>query len=333
MNFKEYLQRPNVWGTLVSLAVMVIVASCFFYPDAFEGHTLQQADMQQGAANGHEGAEYQAATGEKALWTNSLFGGMPTFQISPSYPSNSLFTWLNTVYGLFLPAPANLLVMMMLGFYILLLALGLRWYYSLLGAIAWAFSSYFVIIIGAGHIWKFVTLTYIPPTIAGVWLCYRGRYLAGAAMTALFGMLQLNANHPQMTYYFGLVLLAIAVAYLWRAVRRKEMRGWLTATGIALGAGILALGANAPSLYNTYEYAKETKRSQSELTPVTTATDTPAERPTGGLSKQEITGWSYGRSEMFSLLIPNIKGGASARPDQGRQTFMSLDKLPESLKY
>ena len=162
---RKWLGDPQVWGTLVSIAVMAVIAVAFFYPDNFNGNSLRQADMQQGFANGHEAQEYYEQTGDKALWTNSLFGGMPTFQISPSYESNSLFDWLNDVYGLWLPAPSNLLFMMMMGFFILLIAMRLRWYYALIGAVAWGFSSYFVIIIGAGHIWKFMALTYVPPTI------------------------------------------------------------------------------------------------------------------------------------------------------------------------
>ncbi|MDE6276647.1 MAG: YfhO family protein [Muribaculaceae bacterium] len=324
------LKRPRVWGFLVSVAVLAIVSIAFFYPDNFEGNSLRQADMQQGAANGEEARAFEEATGEKALWTNSLFGGMPTFQISPSYPSNSLFSWLNTVYGLGLPTPSNLLFMMMFGFLILLYTQRMKWYYALTGALAWGFSSYFIIIIGAGHIWKFLALTYVPPTIGGFLLLYRGRYLAGGALTALFAMLQLNANHPQMTYYFGLVMAIIAVCYLIDALRKKVLRQWTVATAVALGAGALALGANLPSLYNTYEYAKETKRAQSELATAPTASDPNAPRPTGGMPYEQIVGWSYGRSEMLSLLIPNIKGGATARPEAGRQTYMSLDKLDEA---
>ena len=325
----DTLKRPQVWGFFVSIAVMALLSLLFFYPDNFEGNTLRQPDMQQGAANGQEAKLFEEATGEKALWTDALFGGMPTFQISPSYPSNSLFTWLNTVYGLGLPAPSNLLFMMMLGFLILLYALGLRWYYALIGAVAWGFSSYFVIIIGAGHIWKFLALTYIPPTIAGIVLLYRGRYITGAALTALFAMMQLNANHPQMSYYFALVMALIAICYLIDAIRTKTIRRWLIASAVAVGAGALAIGANAPSLYNTYEYTKETKRSQSELSPLTSAADqgAPADRPTGGLPKSDIVGWSYGPSELFTLVVPNVKGGASARPEAGQMVHMSLDKL------
>ena len=332
---KAFFSRPQVWGFFVSLAVMAVLSLAFFYPDNFEGNSLRQPDMQQGAANGQEGKLFEEATGEKALWTDALFGGMPTFQISPSYPSNSLFTWLNTVYGLGLPTPSNLLFMMMFGFLILLYALDMRWYYALIGAVAWGFSSYFVIIIGAGHIWKFLALTYIPPTIAGLLLLYRGRFVAGTAVTALFAMLQLNANHPQMSYYFGIVMAIIAVCYLIEAIRRKTVRRWAAASVLALGAGALALGANAPSLYNTYEYSKETKRSQSELTPLPSAgaTAAPTEKPTGGLPKSDIVGWSYGPSELFSLIVPNIKGGASARPESGKMVPMTLDKLDGADKY
>lgn len=326
------LRRPRVWGFFLSVAVLAIVALAFFYPDNFEGNTLRQADMQQGLANGHEAQAWEAATGEKALWTNSLFGGMPTFQISPSYPSNALFTWLNTVYGLGLPSPSDLLFMMMFGFLILLYSLRMRWPYALLGAIAWGFSSYFIIIIGAGHIWKFMALTYVPPTIAGIILLYRGKWLAGAAMTALFTMLQLNANHPQMSYYFGLVMAVMVICYLIEALRRHTFRRWLAASAIALGAGVLAVGANLPSLYNTYEYSKETKRSQSELAASAheASNDPDAPKPTGGMPYEQIVGWSYGRSEMLSLLIPDIKGGATARPEAGSQTYMSLDRLKDA---
>lgn len=331
---KTWISKPRVWGFILSTVIMAIVSVAFFYPDNFEGNSLRQADMQQGMANGQEAKAYYEATGEKALWTNALFGGMPTFQISPSYPSNSLFEWLNEVYGLGLPSPSNLLFMMMMGFFILLYVMKFRWYYALIGAMAWGFSSYFIIIIGAGHIWKFVALTYVPPTIAGLVLSYRGRYVAGAAMTALFAMLQLNANHPQMSYYFAMVMFALVVAWLAEAIRAGKMRRWCIASAVTVVAGGLAIGANLPSIYNTYEYAKETKRAQSELTPLEPASGaSSAARPTGGMPYDQIVGWSYGQSESFSLLIPNIKGGATARPEQGGMVHLGLDRLPEAAEY
>ena len=187
---------------LISVAFLAIVSLLFFFPDDVQGNVLQQADIQQGLANGQEVKAYAEQTGESSRWTNSLFSGMPNFQISPSYASSSLLDWVAKLYTLWLPSPANLLFAMMLGFFIMCLCFRFKWYNALFGALAWGFSTYFIILIGAGHIWKFVTLAYIPPTIGGLALCYRGRYLGGAALTALFGALQLQSNHPQMTYYW-----------------------------------------------------------------------------------------------------------------------------------
>ena len=313
---------------LAGLAVIAAVAFAFFYPDAMQGNELRQHDMQQGIANGQEAKAYAEATGEVSRWTGSLFSGMPMFQISPSYPSSGLYSWITTVMGLGLPAPSNLIAMMMTGFFILMLAMRMRWPVALLGAVAYGFSTYFIIIIGAGHIWKFVTLAYIPPTVAGIILAYRGRVLAGSALAALFAMMQISSNHIQMTYYFAFVCAGISIAYLWKAAKGKQTLGWVKATGALLGAALLALCANLPSLYNTYEYSKETMRGRhSELSAQAGAPDAQA---TSGLDKDYITQYSYQPSETFSLLIPNIKGGASARPVQGKMMAMSLADTPEA---
>lgn len=322
------LRRPAVWGTLIALVVIAVTAFVYFYPEAARGDVLRQHDMQQGAAIGHEAQLYEQATGHAPRWTNSLFSGMPTFQISPSYPSNSLFTWLNTVMGLGLPSPVNLLAMMMIGFLILGLSMKMKWYVALIGALGYGFSSYFVIIIGAGHIWKFITLAYVPPTIAGIVLAYRGRYLLGAAVAALFAMLQIAGNHVQMTYYFLAVTAGFVAVYLIDAVRTGQVRRWAIATGSLLVAALLAVGANLPSLYNTYEYSKETMRgNHSEL-----SSDTDPANMTDGLNRDYITQYSYGRSETWTLLIPNVKGGASMRPVEGRNMMLTLADLPEAQK-
>ena len=321
---KDSLRKQEVWGFFLSMAVLVIVSLAFFSPANFNGSTLAQHDTLQGLANGHEAQTFEAETGEKALWTNSLFSGMPTFQIAPEYPSNSLFTWINKVYGLGLPAPSNLMFMMMFGFLIMLTCLKLRWWYALIGALAWGLSSYFIIIIGAGHIWKFVALSYVPPTIGALIMIYRGRRLGGAALLSLFMMMELNANHPQITYYFTFLMLFLAIAFLVRAGMKHQLKKWFISSVVALGAAVLALGANLPSLYNTYEYSKETKRAASELTPVETTQGLPGEKPTGGLPKSEIGGWSNLPEESFSLLIPNIKGGASIKPEKGANKVLVL---------
>ena len=313
------------WGLYAAaLAIMALIAFMFFYPANAEHMTLQQHDMQQGIANSHEVKAWaEAHPGEDTpRCTNPLFGGMPTFQLTPTSPSTSLFEWLNTLFGLGLPSPSNILFMMMAGMFILLAVMRMRWYYALIGAVAWGFSTYFIIIIGAGHIWKFITLAYIPPTIAGLVLLYRGQWLWGAAVTALFTTLQIASNHVQMSYYFCFVMLAMVIAYGIQACRTATLRRWLAATAIACAAGALGLVANLPSLYNTYEYAKETIRGGSELTSLT---DTPASDD--GLDIDYITQYSYGRAETFSLLIPNIKGGASSRPLDGQMVAVTAGEL------
>lgn len=312
-NLSEWIKRPQVWGFFVSVAVLFIISFAFFYPDASQGRVLHQGDMMQGAANGQEIKEYMEETGEKSWWTNSLMSGMPAFQISPSYSSNSLFSWINDVYGLGLPVPSNLLFMMMFGFLILLFSMRVRWYFSLIGAVAFGFSTYFIIIIGAGHIWKFVTLSYIPPTIAGIVLCYRGKYMLGGALAALFAMMQIASNHVQMSYYFMFVIIGLVITYLVMAVKKKKVKQWGIATGALLVAAMLAVGANLPSLYHTYKYSKETIRgTYTELTPTEEEKNEGASEASQGVSRGYMTQYSYGKSETLSLLVPNINGGASS---------------------
>lgn len=332
----EKIKHPQVWGSFVALIIMIIISFAYFHPDVVQGRVLQQFDMMQGTAIGQEAKAFEEATGEKSMWTNSVFSGMPTFQISPSYSSNSLFEWINSLYGAFLPVPANLLVMMMLGFFILLLAFGMKWWQALIGAIAYGFSSYFIILIGAGHIWKYITLAYIPPTIAGIVLCYKGRYLLGGALAALFAMMQLSANHVQMTYYFTFVIVGFVIAYLISAIKEKKFKQWSIATCTLAVAAILAVAANSPSLYNTYEYSKETMRGKhSELT-AKENTKASANK-TDGLDRDYITHYSYGGAETFTLLIPDVKGGSSqhslaeadAAKDFSYENQQILNQLPQ----
>ena len=316
-------------------AAIILVVSLLYFSTSF-GEVLRQNDIMQGLANGQEAKAFYEETGEKTYWTNSLFSGMPTFQISPSYGSSKFISFVQSIYGAGLPSPANLLFMMTIGFYILLLAFGLRWHLALLGAFGYGFSSYFLIIIGAGHIWKFCALAYIPPTIAGIVLCYRGKLLAGGALTALFAMMQIVSNHVQMTYYFLFVVAALMIAYFVIAYRDKAVGQWAKATGVLFVAAVLAIGANSSSLYNTYEYSKETVRGKSsELTPLK-----PAEGPdshnvnANGIDRDYITAWSYGVDETLTLLIPNVKGGATVKPndvdDNGGLVAASVGDLPEA---
>lgn len=311
------LSASYIYSALAAI-FLAAVALFFFFPDDVQGNVLQQHDIMQGLANGQEGKAFHETTGETTRWTNSLFSGMPNFQIAPSYPANSMLAWIGQAFSLWLPAPANLLFAMMLGFFILCLALKMKWPTALFGAIAWGLSSYFIIIIGAGHIWKFVTLAYIPPTIAGIVLIYRGKYLSGTALAALFGALQLQSNHPQMSYYFLFVILAMVIAWLVSSVREGKTRQWGIATLCSLVAGVIAVGANSPSLYNSYEYSKETIRGKSTELSISDS------KGGSGLDRDYITAWSYGIDESLTLLIPNVKGGATIKPIAGDNAIKSM---------
>ncbi len=313
LGLKNLIGNREIHKILAGIVILAAVALLYFSTSL--GEVLQQSDMRQGIANGQEAKEFFEQTGEKTCWTNSLFSGMPTFQIAPSYNSTKFVTALQSVYGLGLPSPVNLLFMMMAGFYILMLAFGTRWYLALLGAVAYGLSSYFIIIIGAGHIWKFCVLTYVPPTIAGIVLCYKGRLLAGGALTALFGMMQIASNHVQMTFYFLFVVVALMIAYLVESIRARHTRQWLKATGVLAVSALLAVGANLTSLYNTYEYSKETNRGRSTDLHSNDAPKAGSNINANGIDRSGVTSWSYGIDETLTLLIPDIKGGATVKPN------------------
>lgn len=293
---------------VLSIVFFAVVSYLYFAPEIFEGKVLFQHDTQQGIALGQEAKLYKEATGETTRWTNTSFSGMPTFQISPAYANHPIIRAVEDIYTLWMTSPASLIFMMLVGFFIFMLSMGYKWYYAVLGAIAYTFSSYFFIIIQAGHIWKFITLAYIPPTLAGIVWAYRGRYLLGAGVAALFAMLQIASNHIQMSYYFLFVIVALVIAYAVELIREKKTAQFFKASGVLVVAAALAIGANLPSLYHTQKYSKETMRGgHSELTPV----DADVDKASDGLNKEYITQWSYGKMETVSLLIPNVKGGVS----------------------
>ena len=318
-----------------SIVFFFVLSWVYFYPNDVRGDVMQQHDMVQGAANGQEAAAYYEKSGEITRWTNSLFGGMPTFQISPNYESSSMLSTVHKIYSLSIfgvPSYVSWLFMLLVGFYILMLAFDMKWYYAVLGAIAYAFSSYFFIIMGAGHIWKLLVLCYIPPTIAGIVWCYRGKYLQGAAIAALFAALQLFCNHVQMTYYSVFVVVAFVVAHLCQAIKEKQMKRWCIATGSLAVAALLALASSAPNLWMTYKYSKQTMRGgHSELTQGATSGQAQTTKG-GGLDKEYITQWSYGKDETFTLLIPNVNGGASLKPTQDENNPAVISNRPMSLQ-
>ena len=300
----------NTWKRIipdmVAILVFAVISFAYFCPAVTEGRILSQHDSVAGIGAGQESKEYMEQTGERTRWTNSIFGGMPTYQMSPSYESTDMLKGIENLYHLYLPTYVWYVFVMLLGFYILLRAFDFKVWMAGLGAIIWAFSSYFFIIIAAGHIWKFITLAYIPPTIAGMVLCYRGKCLTGGLVTAFFVALQIMSNHVQMSYYFLFVMLFMAIAYGVKAFQEKALANYFKRTGVLVVAGLLGVCINLSNLYHTYEYSKESMRGKSELVKENSANQTDS-----GLERDYITQWSYGIGETFSLLVPNVKGGAS----------------------
>ena len=306
MNLKKFL--PDVLAVLFFVAVSVV----YFLVPIRDGLVLTGHDHTGGVGSGVEMEQYRAThNGERTRWTNTLFCGMPTYQMSPSYRSTETLSSLERVYQLGLPglsAYAAYVFMMLLGFYIMLRAFDFRVWMAALGAVLWAFSSYYFIIIQAGHIWKLLTLSFIPPTIGGMVLCYRGRYILGIVVTGFFTAMQVLSNHVQMSYYFLFVIGLMSLAFLIDAIRKKAFAQWLRATLCFAVGGILGVCINLSNLYHTWEYSKESMRSKSELTQ---KTKDPADQTSSGLERSYITMWSYGIGETWTLLVPNAKGGAS----------------------
>ncbi|MCE9476064.1 YfhO family protein [Bacteroides fragilis] len=312
---------------LIAILAFIVISFIYFFPATTEDRILFQHDTVAGAGAGQEAKEYYERTGERTRWTNALFGGMPTYQMSPSYDSTEPLTFVQKVYHLFLPNYVWLTFIMMLGFYILLRAFGIPAWLAGLGGIIWGFSSYFFILIAAGHIWKFITLAYIPPTIAGIVLAYRKKYLLGGIITALFMAMQILSNHVQMTYYFLFVILFMVGAFFEDAWRKKELPQFFKATGVLIVAGLIGVSINLSNLYHTYEYSKETMRGKSELKYEGAA----AKQTSSGLNRDYITQWSYGIGETFSLLVPNVKGGASVPLSRSEKAMEKANPMYSSL--
>lgn len=308
----------NILMEAAAVLFFAAVASIYFYP-AFKGKRLQAEDNTANDGLKVEINNYRDQNGgETPRWINSIFSGMPTYQIAPSYDSAKPMGVVEKIYHLGLPDYVWYVFASMLGFYILLRAFDFRRWMAVLGAVVWAFSSYFFIIIAAGHLWKAITLAYIPPTIAGVVLTFKGKYLWGFIVTALFATMQIGGNHVQMTYYFLIPELLMFGAFVIKCFMKKKVAHLLKATGIIVAAAVIAIGLNASNLYHTYKYAEDTMRGKSELVKEGKQDD----QTDSGLERSYITQWSYGISETWSLLIPNIKGGSSNVPLSESKTAM-----------
>ena len=305
---------------LLAVLLFAVISFVYFMPADLEGRILFRHDASAGQGLGQEAKAYRERTGERTRWSNSAFGGMPTYQTSPSYNSTDVLSKVETVYHLGLPENVWYVFAYLLGFYILLRAFDFRQYLAVLGSVVWAFSSYFFIIIAAGHIWKVIALAYLPPMIAGLVLAYRGKYLWGFIVTAIFTAFEVKANHVQMTYYYLFIMILMVMAWLVQAIREKQMANFWKASAVAFAGGVIGVCINLSNLYHTWEYSQETMRGKSELVKKNQDNQT-----NSGLDRDYITQWSYGIGETWTLLVPNTKGGASVPMSQNAKAMEKAD--------
>ena len=308
------------------IVFFAVISFAYFFPADIEGKILFRHDSSAGVGAGQEQSQYKERTGKMTRWTNSLFSGMPTYQMAPSYKSSDTLGVAMKAYHLWLPENVWYVFVYLLGFYILMRAFDFRRWMAALGAIIWAFSSYFFIIIAAGHIWKVWALAYLPPMIAGVVLAYRGKYLWGLLVTAVFAAFEVNANHVQMTYYFLFPIFFMIIAYLVEAIREKKICHFLKATAICAVGALIGISLNISNLYHTWQYGQESMRGKSELVKKNSANQT-----NSGLDRDYITQWSYGVGETWTLLVPNTKGGATIPLSESKTAMAKADPQFEQI--
>ncbi|MBS4057190.1 MAG: YfhO family protein [Bacteroidales bacterium] len=297
------LNWKDMMPYLTAIIVFIAITFAYFSP-MLEGKRLNMHDINMYKGMSKELADYREHTGQEALWTNSMFGGMPAWQISVVYGGN-LMRYVKQIVTLGMPFPANAVFMYFLGFYIMLLVMRVDPWLSMAGALAFGFSSYFFILIGAGHTSKAYAIGYMAPVIAGIILTYRGDYLKGGLLTAIALALEIEASHLQITYYLLLFVLVLGLFQLIDAIRFNKLAHFGKATAILVVAALMAVFTHSTNLYATWEYGKESMRGKPII-------EKNAEDQTGGLDRSYVTNWSYGVGETWSLLIPNAKGGATA---------------------
>lgn len=290
---------------ILILLGFVIISLAYFSP-VLQGKSIFQSDIVHYIGMSKQQKDFKQATGEETYWTNSAFGGMPTYQLGAQYPNNYIKK-LDLALR-FLPRPADYLFLYFIGFYILLLVLKVDLKLAALGALAFGFSTYLIIILGVGHNSKAHAIAYMPLVLSGILLTFRKHYIIGFLLTTLALALELVANHPQMTYYLMLLVLVLGIAYLIDAYKKQELPHYFKSVGILVFAVVLAVGLNATGFLATQEYAKESTRGRSELT---INPDGSPKEVTSGLDRDYITEYSYGILETFNLFIPRFMGGGS----------------------
>lgn len=295
------------WPHFAAIAFIFIVAAVFYKPQ-LDGFDLKRHDVEQWKGAGEELRQYHEENDEYALWTNSMFGGMPSVQITLGYPGNVIKEMTNAFYRTF-RAPMGLLIMHLIGFYIFALFLRIKPLIALLGAIAFSFASYEIIIVQAGHMTKSGATALLAPALGAFIYSYRSKNLWGVLLTGLFMALEISANHLQVTYYFAFLLLALGIYFFIQAIREKEIMSFIKITAGIVAGIVVAVIINSGNILLTNDYAKHTIRGANDLTMTPTGAD--VDNKGGGLDKDYITNWSYGIGETATLISPNVKGGGS----------------------
>lgn len=304
MNLKKYL--PHI----IAIAAFMAISLVYFSPLLDGKKQIQQSDVTQFRGTAQEIADFRKDhNGEEPIWTNSMFGGMPAYQISVYY-HNNLMKYVDGLFQLWLPFPVGYVFLYFIGFYILMMALRVNPWIALIGSLAYGFSSFFFIILEVGHNTQAHAIGYAAPLLGGVILTLRRNMLFGAALTTLFAALELYSNHVQITYYFFMIIIAVILVELFAAFKEKRIADFVKRGGLVVAAILIAVLPNITNLWTTYEYGKYTTRSRSELT-INAQKQKDTENKTSGLDRDYATQWSYGIGETFTILIPNFKGGVS----------------------
>lgn len=314
--------RRDVLPHIIAIVIFLLLTALYFAPVLFESKGLSQHDIQQFQGSAKEIQDYREQTGNEALWTNSMFSGMPSYLINTHYPGD----WSGTIHSILtfdMPALAGNIFITLLCAYILLVALGMSSWLATIGAIAFAFSSYNIIILEAGHNTKSLSIAYIPMVLAGLLVALRRNLWLGAALFALGLTLNLHFNHLQMTYYMLLLVLVFAVVEIIFAVKNRTIADLLKRGLVLLVAAILAVGVNFGRLYTTAEYSQYSIRGKSEL-----ITKNSGDKTSSGLDRDYAFNWSYGVGETITLLIPDFYGGSSsASLDKDSETYNAFTKM------
>lgn len=311
INIKPFLPH------LLALVIFIGISMVFFHP-SLSGYSLKAHDVTTYKGMSKELIDFRNETGEEALWTNSMFGGMPATQISVE--GGGAITSFTRMLYLGLPHPINKLLLTMISFYILLLSFKVDFKLAIIGAIGFSLSSYFIIILQAGHMTKSLAIAEMSFVLAGVVYAYRNKMILGAGIFGLGLALEIAANHLQITYYLALIVLFFVLSELYRHIQNNQIKKFIITSLVLLGVMVLSVGTNAVNLWGTIEYGKYTTRGKSEL-------KTEGKNQTTGLDKDYVTAWSYGTGETFSLLLPFVKGGGSVTLAELHPEAVSLDNL------